>query len=60
VKSHNVRFWEIRPRKTAAGSSWTVRWTFASREKSATFARKAQAAPVAADAGCRPGRSIRR
>lgn len=43
MKSHNVRFWEIRPRKTAAGSSWTIRWTVASREKSATFARNAQA-----------------
>jgi integrase len=43
VKSHNVRFWEVRPRKIAAGSSWTARWTVASREKSATFAKKAQA-----------------
>ena len=43
MKSHNVRFWEIRPRKTAKGDSWTVRWTVASREKSTTLARKAQA-----------------
>jgi integrase len=43
MKSHNVRFWEIRPRKTARGESWTVRWTVAGREKSATLARKAQA-----------------
>jgi hypothetical protein len=43
VKSHNVRFWEIRPRKTAKGSSWTVRWTVQGREKSATLAKKAQA-----------------
>ena len=43
MKSHNVRFWEIRPRKTAKGSSWTVRWTVEAREKSATLAKKAQA-----------------
>jgi integrase len=43
VKSHNVRFWEIRPRQTAKGDSWTVRWTVADREKSVTLARKAQA-----------------
>ena len=43
MKSHNVRFWEIRPRKTAKGSSWTVRWTVEGREKSATLAKKAQA-----------------
>jgi hypothetical protein len=43
MKSHNVRFWDIRPRKTARGESWTVRWTVAGREKSATLARKAQA-----------------
>jgi integrase len=43
MKSHNVRFWEIRPRKTAKGESWTVRWTVAGREKSVTLARKAQA-----------------
>ncbi len=43
MKSHNVRFWEIRPRKTTKGESWTVRWTVAGREKSATLARKAQA-----------------
>jgi integrase len=43
MKSHNVRFWEIRPRKTANGESWTVRWTVDGREKSVTLARKAQA-----------------
>ena len=43
MKSHNVRFWEIRPRKTAKGESWTVRWTVAGREKSVTLVRKAQA-----------------
>jgi hypothetical protein len=43
MKSHKVRFWEIRPRKTAKGDSWTVRWTVAGREKSSTLARKAQA-----------------
>lgn len=43
MKSHNVRFWEIRPRKIAKGSSWTVRWTVDGREKSATLAKKAQA-----------------
>ena len=43
MKSHNVRFWEIRPRKTAKGASWTVRWTVEGREKSVTLARKAQA-----------------
>jgi integrase len=43
VKSHNVRFWEIRPRKTAKGESWTVRWTVAGREKSVTLVHKAQA-----------------
>jgi integrase len=43
VKSHNVRFWDIRPRKLASGESWTVRWTVAGRQKSSTFARKAQA-----------------
>jgi integrase len=43
MKSHNVRFWEIRPRETAKGESWTVRWTVAGREKSLTLARKAQA-----------------
>ena len=43
MKSHNVRFWDIRPRKTAKGASWTVRWTVEGREKSVTLARKAQA-----------------
>ena len=43
MKSHRVRFWEIRSNKTAKGASYTVRWTVAGREKSATFARKAQA-----------------
>jgi integrase len=43
MKSHRVRFWEIRPNKTAKGTSYTVRWTVASREKSSTFVRKAQA-----------------
>ena len=43
MKSHRVRFWEIRTNKTAKGASYTVRWTVAGREKSATFARKAQA-----------------
>jgi integrase len=43
VKSHRVRFWDIRPRKTVSGSSWTVRWTVAGREKSLTLAKKAQA-----------------
>jgi integrase len=43
MKSHRVRFWETRPNKTAKGTSYTVRWTVAAREKSATFARKAQA-----------------
>lgn len=43
MKSHRVRFWETRPNKTAKGMSYTVRWTVAGREKSATFARKAQA-----------------
>ena len=43
MKSHAVRFWEIRPNKTARGVSYTVRWTVAAREKSRTFARKALA-----------------
>ena len=43
MKSHRVRFWEIRSNKTSRGISYTVRWTVASRERSATFARKAQA-----------------
>lgn len=55
MKSHNVRFWEIRPRKTAKGDSWTVRWTVAGREKSATLAREGtgRTAQVAADASSR-------
>jgi hypothetical protein len=43
MKSHRVRFWEIRANKTAKGASYSVRWTVAGREKSSTFARKAQA-----------------
>ena len=43
MKSHNVRFWELRPRTTTKGDSWTVRWTVAGRAKSVTLARKAQA-----------------
>jgi integrase len=43
MKSHNVRFWEIRPNKTAKIATYTVRWTVAGREKSATLAKKAQA-----------------
>jgi hypothetical protein len=43
MKSHNVRFWELRPRRTAKGDSWTVRWTVAGGAKSVTLARKAQA-----------------
>lgn len=43
MKSHEVRFWDIRPNKTAKGQSYTVRWTVGGREKSRTLARKAQA-----------------
>jgi hypothetical protein len=43
MKSHKVWFWETWPRKTAKGESWTVRWTVAGRQHSATLARKAQA-----------------
>src|ERR1017187_4100076 len=43
MKSHNVRLWEIRPNKTARIATYTVRWTVAGREKSATLAKKAQA-----------------
>jgi integrase len=43
MKSHRVRFWDIRPRKTSWGASYTVRWTVAGREKSSTFAKKPQA-----------------
>jgi integrase len=43
VKSHKVRFWDLRPRKTARGESWTVRWTVAGREHSSTLARKTPA-----------------
>jgi integrase len=43
VKSHDVRFWETRSNKTAKGSSYTVRWTVAGREKSRTLAGKARA-----------------
>src|SRR5215467_11717318 len=43
MKSHAVRFWEIRPNRTAKGVSYTVRWTVAGREKSRTLARKALA-----------------
>lgn len=43
MKSHNVRFWEIRPNKTAKPQTYTVRWTVNGREKSQTLARKAQA-----------------
>jgi integrase len=43
MKSHRVRFWEIRANKTAKGVSYTVRWTVAGQEKSSTFARKAPA-----------------
>src|SRR5215510_4282272 len=43
MKSHRVHFWEIRANKTAKGASYTVRWTVARRERSSTFARKAQA-----------------
>jgi integrase len=43
MKSHNVRFWEIRPNKTAKIPTYTVRWTVGGREKSATRAKKAQA-----------------
>jgi hypothetical protein len=45
VKSHDVRFWEIRPNKSMKNGkpvtrSYTVRWTVAGREKSKTFERK--------------------
>jgi hypothetical protein len=43
MKSHKVRFWEIRPNKSSKRESWVVRWTVAGREKSATLERKAQA-----------------
>jgi hypothetical protein len=43
VKSHDVRFWAIRPNKTAKGASYTVRWTVAGREKSHTLAGRARA-----------------
>jgi integrase len=43
VKSHAVRFWEIRSNRTSKGVSYTVRWTVAGREKLRTLARKALA-----------------
>ncbi|MCO5993017.1 tyrosine-type recombinase/integrase [Actinoallomurus rhizosphaericola] len=48
MKSHDVRFWEIRPNKSVKNGktvvrSYTVRWTVAGREKSKTFERKALA-----------------
>jgi integrase len=43
VKSHDVRFWAIRPNKTAKGASYTVRWTVAGREKSHTLSGRARA-----------------
>ncbi len=43
MKSHDVRFWETRPNKTAKGASYTVRWTVAGREKSHTLSGKARA-----------------
>ena len=43
MKSHDVRFWETRPNKTAKGASFTVRWTVAGREKSHTLSGKARA-----------------
>jgi hypothetical protein len=43
MRSHDVRFWETRSHKTAKGTSYTVRWTVAGREKSHTLAGKARA-----------------
>src|SRR6185437_10799520 len=43
MKSHKVRFWQIRPNKSSKQETWTVRWTVAGREKSATLERRAQA-----------------
>jgi integrase len=43
MKSHDVRFWETRPNKTAKGASYSVRWTVAGREKSHTLSGKARA-----------------
>ncbi|MDB4873120.1 MAG: integrase family protein [Gemmatimonadales bacterium] len=48
MKSEKVRFWEIRPNTVPKNGkdvviSYTVRWKVAGREKSQTFARKAQA-----------------
>ncbi|MEV0353139.1 site-specific integrase [Nonomuraea sp. NPDC050680] len=45
--SYHVKFWEIRPNKSATKSgktiSYTVRWTVAGREKSKTYEKSAQA-----------------
>lgn len=48
MKSHDVRFWEVRPNRSKKNGkevirSYTTRWTVAGREKSKTFERKAQA-----------------
>jgi hypothetical protein len=43
MKSHDVRFWGIKPNKVTRDGkvvvrSYTVRWTVGGREKSKTFA----------------------
>ncbi len=43
MKSHAIRFWEIRPNRSGKSVSYTVRWTVAGREKSRTLSRKALA-----------------
>jgi integrase len=43
MKSHKVRFWQIRRNNSSKQESWVVRWTVAGREKSTTLERKAQA-----------------
>jgi integrase len=56
MKSHDVRFWEIRPSKPPRRRSYEVRWTVAGRQKSKSFAKRALAEAFRAELIAAAGR----
>jgi integrase len=56
MKSHDIRFWEIRPSKPPRRRSYEVRWTVAGKQKSKSFGKKALAEAFRADMIAAAGR----
>ena len=60
MKSHKVRFWQIRRNNSSKQESWVVRWTVAGRERvgHAGAEGAGRQVPLAPDAGGRQGEAF--